>query len=113
MNAISSGSSSTALLLNNNNNNSGNTTHSSFSIGSNTNFNQLQQHLNFNDNDMQFDEQDEQDDRDFIVTTSSNLEFLKSQSLFNSTPLNYYPTLPISASNFIFLKLSNFYKFSN
>jgi hypothetical protein len=98
MNAMSSGSNSTtALLLNNN---SGNTTHTSFSSGSNTNF-QLQPHLNFTDNtnDLQFDEQEEQDDRDFIVTTSSNLEFLKSQSLFNSTPLNYYPSLPMSSNS--------------
>lgn len=33
------------------------------------------------------------DSNDFIVNTSSNLEFLKAHSLFNTTPLNYYPSL--------------------
>jgi hypothetical protein len=36
---------------------------------------------------------EEEDDEDFLVSTSSNLEFLKTHSLFNSTPLNYYPSL--------------------
>lgn len=36
---------------------------------------------------------------DFISTTSTNLEFLKAHSLFDSTPLNYYPQTTIKDSN--------------
>jgi hypothetical protein len=32
-------------------------------------------------------------DPDYIISTSSNLEFLKAHSLFNKTSLNYYPPL--------------------
>ena len=93
-NFISSGSSacaSTALLLNNIN--SANTTQTSFG----------NPQLNLNENspcyfsEMGFDEQDE---NDFIVTTSSNLEFLKTHSLFNQTPLNFYPSLSMPKGNY-------------
>jgi hypothetical protein len=47
--------------------------------------------------DLDFDEQNENEE-DFIVSTSSNLEFLKAHSLFNTTPLNYYPTLNMKLS---------------
>ncbi len=43
-------------------------------------------------NDLADNTDDEMDARDFITSTSSNLEFLKQHSLFNTTPLNYYPT---------------------
>jgi len=48
------------------------------------------------DKDNLVDTDDETDPGDFISSTTSNLEFLKTHSLFNSTPLNYYPTLGLT-----------------
>lgn len=79
--AFSSGSSTIGLL--NSHFNSANTTQTSF----------LTSHLIENNlNDLADFCVNEEDD-DFLVSTSSNLEFLKTHSLFNSTPLNYYPSL--------------------
>ncbi len=103
-NAMSSGSSSvcTSLLLNNLNANasSANTTQSfvfnsqnlssSGANGPNLNL------INDFDKDNLVDTDDETDPGDFISSTTSNLEFLKTHSLFNSTPLNYYPTLGLT-----------------
>jgi len=108
-NAMSSGSSSvcTSVLLNNlnANANSANTTQSfvfnSQNLGSNG------PNLNFiNDfeKDNLADTDDETDPGDFISSTTSNLEFLKSHSLFNSTPLNYYPTLGLTGKKTKILK---------
>ncbi|CAF0766270.1 unnamed protein product [Brachionus calyciflorus] len=80
--AFSSGSSNIGLL-NSHFTNSANTTQTSF----------LTNHLIENNlNDLADFCVNEEDD-DFLVSTSSNLEFLKTHSLFNSTPLNYYPSL--------------------
>lgn len=110
INAISSGSSSicasNAPLLHANLN-SANSTHSSFLTNNSqqqyNNLNNLTEHSyhlnahNANLADLDFDEQNENEE-DFIVSTSSNLEFLKAHSLFNTTPLNYYPTLNMKLS---------------
>ena len=95
INALSSGSGSgsgsTCALLLNSNLNLTNTTQSSYLNNLNQNINIINNfgELNFDEND----ENDDDDETDFIVSTSSNLEFLKSHSLFNTTPLNYYPSL--------------------
>jgi len=39
-----------------------------------------------------------EDNEDFLTSTSSNLEFLKTHSLFNTTPLNYYPSMTLTSS---------------
>lgn len=90
---LSSGSSNVALL--HSHLNSANTTQTSFVTNSN-------QHAEMNQNfadlaDFVMNEED--DEADFIVSTSSNLEFLKTHSLFNSTPLNYYPSLTAANKN--------------
>ena len=102
--AMSSGSSSvcTSLLLNNLNHlNSANTTQS-FVVNSHMNEN-LNNVNGYGDEAPGDDEDDDEDptEGDFIVSTTSNLEFLKAHSLFNSTPLNYYPSLTLTSSNFI------------
>lgn len=107
-NAMSSGSSSvcTSLLLNNLNNiNSANTTQSfvfNNQLPENPNSNQ---NIIINDLYTEKDENEEDDDSenetdqgDFISSTTSNLEFLKNHSLFNSQPMNYYPTLGLSSA---------------
>lgn len=103
-NAISSGSSSvcTSLLLNNLNQlNSANTTQSLvFNNLSNENNNDSSKPVNLNLLSDLVNNEDNTDDEiephDFITSTSSNLEFLKQHSLFNSTPMNYYPTLGLT-----------------
>ena len=96
MNALSSSGSNSVCASSNapllNGSSSTNTTQSSSFM---THLHQQQldmNNVNVNLNDLDFDEQDETD-ADFLVSTSSNLEFLKAHSLFNTTPLNYYPTL--------------------
>jgi hypothetical protein len=39
---------------------------------------------------------DSENSDDFLLNTSSNLEYLKAQSLFKTTPLNYYPSLNLN-----------------
>lgn len=89
MNSMSCGSAMTAnMLLNINSASSANTTHTSLTATS-------MHHHNINENivDLEFDENEENED-DFIMYTSNNLEFLKTQSLFGaSAPLNFYPSL--------------------
>lgn len=77
--ALSSGSSNIGLI----NNHSANTTQTSF----------LTSHLIENNLNELVDFCANEEDEDFLVSTSSNLEFLKAHSMFNSTPLNYYPSI--------------------
>ncbi|RNA43021.1 hypothetical protein BpHYR1_008534 [Brachionus plicatilis] len=77
--AFSSGSSNVGLI----NNHSANTTQTSF----------LTSHLNENNLNELGDYCTNEENEDFLVSTSSNLEFLKAHSMFNSTPLNYYPSI--------------------
>ena len=99
---LSSGSSNLGGLLN-----STNTTPSLFSGNSQNlianNFINLDFDINEQD-DVNSDLNDNEDDddsetgeanneEDYIMSTSSNLEFLKAHSLFSKTPLNYYPSL--------------------
>lgn len=77
--AFSSGSSNIGLI----NNHSANTTQTSF----------LTSHLIENNLNELADFCANEEDEDFLVSTSSNLEFLKAHSMFNSTPLNYYPSI--------------------
>ena len=98
MNAMSSGSSSicasNAPLLHCNSSSANSTQSSSFLTSHLPNHQQPSLELNHMNN-LDFDEQDETD-VDFLVSTSSNLEFLKAHSLFNTTPLNYYPSLNLT-----------------
>lgn len=104
MTALSSGSSSICASSNapllHCNSSSANSTQSSYMNGPNQHQHELMNNLNLlntiNQNDLDFDEEDETDCADFLVSTSSNLEFLKAHSLFNTTPLNYYPSLNLT-----------------
>ena len=90
---LSSGSSNmnSNILINMNSISSANTTQTSLAANSN----QLD-----NMADLEFNEQDEANEHDFILYTSNNLEFLKSHSLFNGkSPMNYYPSLTIRSSS--------------
>ncbi len=48
-------------------------------------------------------------DGDFIMFTSNNLDYLKAHSAFNSSQLNFYPTL---SSNYRFEALHKWHKYS-
>lgn len=78
-----------------------NLTQSSF-VTSSTKSNHNMLDLMLNEIDVDDDDEDDEEaileppppmppTNDFISTTSTNLEFLKTHSLFDSTPLNYYP----------------------
>jgi len=101
INALSSGSSSicasssNAPLLNCNSGSSANSTQSSSFMTASHMPPPQTSSSSHDTNHMDFDEQDE-NDADFLVSTSSNLEFLKAHSLFNTTPLNYYPSLNLT-----------------
>jgi hypothetical protein len=105
-----SGSNSTFALLLNSNLNLTNTTQSTFM---NSNLNKINKPLN-NLSEIYFDDNEQKDfmkdtrvpDTDFIVSTNSNLELLKTHSFFNSMPLNYYPTLMTNIGK---LKINNLF----
>jgi hypothetical protein len=95
MNAMSSGSGSicashTPLLQSNLN-----STQSSFMTHTTTNNNNNNNNNN-STNPLQM--MNLEDNDDFLMSTSSNLEFLKTHSLFNTTPLNYYPSMTLASS---------------
>lgn len=64
-------------------------------------------HIDMSHQDVHDDDDDDDDifdppppmPTDFISTTSSNLDFLKTHSLFDSTPLNFYPQLGAAATS--------------